>query len=124
MINLFTVKSVKCHPGLPYYSKGLCKSCYDKTWRKSNRDRLLTYWKRENDSYNLWISELKNHPCLDCGQSFPSECMDFDHVNGDKEFHVTQGKRRGRERVIREIAKCDLVCANCHRIRTRKRANI
>lgn len=65
--------------------------------------------------------ELKNHPCIDCGGKFPSECMDFDHVRGDKVSTVgllvedMTGKREA------EIAKCDLVCANCHRIRTNLR---
>jgi hypothetical protein len=49
--------------------------------------------------------------------------MDFDHVSGKKENNVGTMVAHGwnRDRVLAEIAKCDLVCANCHRIRTKKR---
>jgi len=51
--------------------------------------------------------------------------MDFDHVRGDKEFTVSKAVQRAYaltlSRVRAEIAKCDVVCANCHRIRTERR---
>lgn len=62
----------------------------------------------------------KDRPCADCGGSFPPECMDFDHVRGRKEFEI--GKSNFPvERLAAEIAKCEVVCANCHRIRTKAR---
>ena len=61
--------------------------------------------------------------CIDCNGDFPPECMDFDHVRGVKLNNVGTMVTHGhsRERVMEEIAKCDLVCANCHRIRTKSR---
>ena len=64
-------------------------------------------------------------PCADCGQYFPHYVMEFDHVNGNR-------TRRGRNNngcissllsqrwsvVLSELAKCEVVCANCHRKRT------
>jgi hypothetical protein len=48
--------------------------------------------------------------------------MDLDHVHGAKEFKVSEAVQRCYglvfERVRAEIAKCEVVCANCHRIRT------
>ncbi len=72
----------------------------------------------------LEIEALKAAPCTDCGRVFPPECMDFDHLDGaTKEGNVCQLMNSGcRERVYAEIAKCELVCACCHRIRTRRRA--
>lgn len=63
------------------------------------------------------IREAKNRPCADCGGSFPPVCMDFDH-RGDKKFNLGQYGKRSIETLMAEIAKCDVVCANCHRIRT------
>lgn len=64
----------------------------------------------------------KNKPCTDCKNKFPSVCMDFDHVRGHKVAGVSKLLARSWEVIKQEIAKCDLVCANCHRIRTMTRA--
>jgi hypothetical protein len=68
------------------------------------------------------MAALKAAPCMDCGYSYPTECMDFDHVRGRKVFMVnTQNVLRRWAIVLKEVAKCDLVCANCHRTRTKNR---
>lgn len=62
-------------------------------------------------------------PCADCGQTFDPVCMDFDHVRGDKNDNVGSMVARGvaLDRIQAEIEKCDLVCSNCHRVRTSDR---
>lgn len=67
------------------------------------------------------LTALKNHPCMDCKNVFPPECMDFDHVRGKKLFNVSKMVGRSLTTFYAEIAKCELVCANCHRTRTRRR---
>ena len=64
--------------------------------------------------------EAKDVPCLDCGGRFLPCAMDFDHRPGEeKVMSVAQLVTRGNEAKLRaEIAKCDVVCANCHRVRT------
>lgn len=66
--------------------------------------------------------KAESGPCVDCGGTFPPYCMDFDHVNGDKIGDVSdlvQGS--SWQSVVDEIAKCELICANCHRMRTYSR---
>ena len=67
-----------------------------------------------------FVLMLKADPCADCGKRFPAPCMDFDHVRGKKYFSISKATRsaRGMATLIREMRKCDLVCANCHRVRT------
>jgi hypothetical protein len=68
------------------------------------------------------IQEAKSVPCVDCGGSFPWYCMDFDHRPGEvKSFGVSGLYWKSSGAVRAEIAKCDIVCANCHRIRTHER---
>jgi len=69
------------------------------------------------------IAETKAVPCMDCGGSFPVVCMDFDHRDpGTKNHNVSDLVKVGSVRILEEeIAKCDIVCANCHRIRTAAR---
>lgn len=68
-----------------------------------------------------FVDRLKDKPCIDCRGIFHRWQMDFDHVRGNKKFNVCQPGSRSIQTVIDEIAKCDLVCANCHRDRTHKR---
>jgi len=68
-----------------------------------------------------WWGSLKAGPCADCRHKFPPECMDWDHVRGRKLADVGTLRCRVRDVILKEIAKCDLVCANCHRIRTTRR---
>lgn len=67
----------------------------------------------------LLIAERRNAPCMDCHQRFPSVCMDFDHRDpATKHFAISKAKSKTLGEVLSELAKCDLVCSNCHRIRT------
>jgi hypothetical protein len=70
----------------------------------------------------LKIDKFKASPCLECKSSFPPECMDFDHREGvSKVRTISQMIGHPFDTILAEIAKCDLICANCHRIRTRLR---
>jgi len=71
--------------------------------------------------FRTWLNELKSAPCLDCGKTFHSVAMDFDHVRDVKVLEISQMWSWGRDRVLAEIDKCELVCANCHRVRTQSR---
>lgn len=65
------------------------------------------------------INELKNVPCKDCGGTFPPEAMDFDHRRpSEKRFSVGTGYSYSIKSLMAEIAKCDIVCSNCHRTRS------
>lgn len=67
---------------------------------------------------------LKTSPCADCGCCYPTYVMDFDHVRGKKLKCVGQMQNyTNLGLVLDEIAKCELVCSNCHRIRTHIRKN-
>jgi hypothetical protein len=72
-------------------------------------------------SFREWTASMKEQPCLDCESSFPSVAMDFDHVRGEKVADISDMWSWGRDRVLEEITKCELVCANCHRVRTQTR---
>lgn len=68
------------------------------------------------------IRAAKNRPCADCHKRFPFYVMDFDHVRGKKLFSMASCKLHlVGQPLLDEIAKCDVVCANCHRERTYQR---
>lgn len=84
-------------------------------------------WKRSNpkkDSTQAWIVSLKTgHACTDCRRIFPPAAMQWDHLPGTAKIADVSGLRdRSREAILEEISKCELVCVNCHTIRTVGRA--
>lgn len=124
-------------------SRAWCKSCLT-SYNRENRDKhrardraySAQYWRENKEELTrkqqnrmaeryAKIAEIKEaSPCKDCGNKFPAICMDFDHLDGSAKVadvsKMVNDKRPWAE-VFAEIAKCDLVCANCHRIRTQKR---
>lgn len=64
------------------------------------------------------VDAFKDVPCKRCGIKYPPMVMDFHHREpGQKAFSI--GKKVGsvsRTRLISEISKCDVLCANCHRM--------
>ena len=139
------------HGTLRGYQNGCrCDECrrahneYMRDWWRRNKERLhlkvnarvrlhrlnktashethLRNGRRANARARDWYASVRNGPCVDCGNRFPPECMDFDHRPGEiKLFDLSHGMRRARGTALAEIAKCDLVCSNCHRIRTAAR---
>lgn len=94
---------------------------YAKRYQAKNMEMLKIKEKRWKKNVQQQVDVLKEaSPCLDCGRYFPAVCMDYDHINDDKTMSVSQTITHGWafKRVLTEIAKCDLVCSNCHRIRT------
>jgi hypothetical protein len=59
-------------------------------------------------------------PCTDCGEVFPVYVMHWDHLPGfEKAGDIsTMVANRTRAAVLEELKKCELVCANCHVLRT------
>lgn len=94
----------------------------------ANCHRLRTYQGDNNYRTRRWrenrrlLDELKaSTPCLDCGLSFQPCQIDFDHVRGRKVVGVSQLTGSPWETLLAEVQKCDIVCGNCHRIRTQSR---
>lgn len=112
--------------------KAYCKFCaqeQQKEYFLKNRDKRMkqikTNMKNWKAALRIEIDALKNNPCMDCGGSFPPIAMDFDHRDATTKvanISLLVVKRTvSRQRIFEEIAKCDLVCSNCHRIRTQNR---
>lgn len=109
-----------------------CKSCFSEyekeKWKTSKSRRISNKEKREirgdRNCEFIWNFLLTN-PCMDCGESNPI-VLDFDHKNPKEKFKNISDMRRSAyslEKIKEEIDKCEVVCANCHRIRTSTQFN-
>lgn len=85
------------------------------------RERAYEQRRRDTNPVKGLVDLYKAAPCTDCGQRFPAQVMEFDHLDATQKTDDVAALVRDRETpsvVFAEIAKCELVCANCHRIRT------
>ena len=106
----------------------LCKECHNTKTRAHYKGNTQYYkdkarsWDRQTIDANRQyiIDYLKEHPCKDCGNA-NIVVLQFDHLR-DKLDNVSNMLKRSRKSIILEIAKCDVVCANCHIMRTAHRA--
>lgn len=83
--------------------------------------RAVRYKAEQRCRLQAHVNSLKSStPCADCKKHFHPCIMDFDHVRGTKRNDVsTLVNRAVSFKVLNlEIAKCELVCSNCHRMRT------
>jgi hypothetical protein len=106
----------------------VCANCHRmRTWaRHSSRPALTGRSRHLERKRATWraqarlLDELRDVPCADCGRCYRPCAMDFDHRDPtSKEYTVTRMiGRAGTARILAEVAKCDIVCANCHRVRT------
>jgi hypothetical protein len=66
------------------------------------------------------LSDIKEKSgCVDCLETYPYYILDFDHVYGVKVANISQMLNNfSLEDIMKEVAKCEIVCSNCHRERT------
>lgn len=118
----------KKHRAGEYYEKCIqCMKVRGIVYYHQNHERQLKLAllrkKRYKEERIKFIEEFKrDKPCKDCGVIFQPWVMDFDHLEGKEKiksissmvYHDTSNFKK----IVNEIKKCDLVCANCHRQRT------
>ena len=105
-----------------------CKTCNkvkSKEYYNSNREehKKETIKRKKKvifENRKLLYDHYSSHPCIDCGEKDPM-VLELDHIK-DKDMAVSKAVGRGwsKERVLAEIAKCEVRCANCHRRKTAK----
>ena len=103
----------------------VCKECQKLRCRKycaeypeKRKGRVSKYKASMRDKKDSLV-EYKGGKCVDCGGTFPSCCYHFDHRDpSQKTSGIAQMMHRPIEEMKTEADKCDLVCANCHAIRT------
>ena len=115
----------------PGHRNAACKECrasYQSKYYEENKEKELSYkWSRQirkREEARIYVfGYLKEHPCVDCGESDPM-VLSFDHVRGEKKMPVSQMVNQGYsiKMIQAEIDKCEVRCFNCHfRIEKKRR---
>lgn len=103
-----------------------CHNLYMRNHYINNRSYYLKKSKKRNEIQvalnKTFIYEIKSKPCMDCGKSYSPWVMDFDHRDPTNKLNdvATLTRYSNLLDLKKEVEKCDLVCANCHRERTHK----
>lgn len=110
-------------------------TCNKKAQYRRNTEKLkerVGAWRQKSGYGDKLYEQLikirddaKGGPCVDCNGKFDPVCMDFDHRPGETKLGCVSAmfarRRVSLEVIMEEIKKCDLVCSNCHRLRTKAR---
>lgn len=97
-----------------------CKDCqreYQKEWYSQNKDKKIKQAGVNRKKHREWYRELKKTlSCETCGEDHPAT-LEFHHSDPEvKEFEISNSVRLyGKKKLMAEIEKCQILCANCHR---------
>jgi hypothetical protein len=115
LYELSNFRSAKTKSGVVSYCIP-CEDAYKVEWHLKRRIQIKE-----------WIYEhLKSNPCVDCGER-DVLALDFDHVRGARKryniAHAFMLTGMTIKKLETEIAKCDVRCGKCHRVRTHIASN-
>ena len=105
-----------------------CKECqreWDAAYHQRVRPIRKLQKRQRREVLVAWMRQIKtSQPCVDCGGFFHPAAMTYDHLPGTEKRDEISNLLYGgyRQVLLDEMAKCDLVCANCHAVRTYMRA--
>jgi len=72
------------------------------SWRRKTKTRMVAAFGRK---------------CCICNKEYPQEIFEFHHLDPDEKlFSIGSVKSISWDRLVRELRKCVMVCANCHRL--------
>lgn len=88
-------------------------------WVAANPEKVKESNRRIREKNKIWWNDFKSTlKCKNCGENHAA-CLEFHHrVPGEKELKISHYSKSGwfsRQKLLREIEKCDVLCANCHR---------
>lgn len=104
---------------------------YNQKWnkefyRKNKKQEIARVAKRKADIRD-WLTEYRRKiSCQNCGENHPA-CLDFHHTDKEeKDFTIGNARAMGwsKKRLLLEIQKCVVICANCHRKLHAKEAKV
>lgn len=103
-----------------------CKNCNKAYLKNHYQDNKKYYYNKkikfQDKGKEFMWNFLKDKSCKDCGINNPL-LLEFDHIE-DKKYTISRiTKTHAPESLLKEISKCEIVCTNCHRLRTYERGN-
>lgn len=105
---------------MPYKDRQTQLKAQRQHYRKNKKNYTKRSSERRDKARRYVYDYLKTHPCIVCGESDPV-VLEFDHRDPEqKDISISEAvnNKFSHERLQKEIDKCDVLCANCHRRKT------
>ena len=89
---------------------------YDAEYRKNHKEEARVRNEKRYNEHRAWLTNIKtSRGCALCPETHPAVLV-FHHRDPNmKSFDMARNAWRKKERILEEIKKCDVLCANCHR---------
>lgn len=92
---------------------------YRRDWYYRNKEKQAAYKKQRDEEIRAWFLELRSDLCCEgCGENHPA-VLDFHHTDPEqKDSSIAKAVYTNgwsKTRILQEIEKCQVLCANCHR---------
>jgi len=108
---------------MPYKDKEKQRRA-EREWYQRNKEERKEVFRQRSAAHRKkkreWMDGIKRDtPCAHCGKTYPPKVMDWHHrPEFDKSFEIAaaMAKNVPNEKIVEEIKKCELLCANCHRL--------
>jgi hypothetical protein len=86
-------------------------------YRKNNIEKIRAHRRKNYEEKIQWLEDIKAESgCESCGETRVA-CLDFHHLNPDnKRRDIGAYTGCSKKRILKELEKCIILCANCHRI--------
>lgn len=111
-----------CYNLIVPYSDPSKQREYARKHYKENKQRYLDRNRINRKKLRRYVAKIKeSSSCADCGNNYPHYVMDFDHLSNKEGLIIEFIRRHNKKALDREMAKCEVVCSNCHRIRSHNR---
>tara|TARA_R110000764_G_scaffold190207_1_gene275464 strand:- start:245 stop:619 length:375 start_codon:yes stop_codon:yes gene_type:complete len=105
-----------------------CQAAYHRKWYAANKEQILLKNKARSQEIVKWLADYKvNRKCAKCGYHEHPCALDFHHNDeSTKSFALSAAQRKlyGMAKIKTEVAKCSVLCANCHRVHHHKNKGI
>ena len=114
-LDLF-IKNKECYLG----RARTCSKCSykkSKKWYSDNKERRREAANKRNQDRRDWCIQYLGGKCMDCDGVFHRSVYDFHHRNKENKVDAISNLLCSPDKLEDELKKCDLLCANCHRIR-------
>lgn len=105
---------------MPYKDRDRAREynrAYNRVWYRSHKAEVMARRKRRQEEIRDWFRKYKSTlACMDCGISHPAVLQFHHRDSSGKSFNIADVTSRASSvrQIVDEVAKCDVLCVNCH----------